>query len=294
MGEKNSAKVESHEHYPNQCNRRAVQRPYLALSEYSQTWVRMPNPAVQGLQLHSVPAVHRVSVAATTDCPGPERPDKKEISWQAVYYHFRKWSADGSLERVWQASIQTVQADLDVSQLNLDGSHALAKKGGESVAYQVRKRAKTSNILPIVDARGYILASTGIIAGNHHDAFNLKTHLQAAFKSMKRLGLPIAGAFFNADSAFDTREARKVCFNHGLIPNIAENKRNRKTPKRGRKRLFNADVYKRRFTHERSFAWVDKFRALLIRFDRKDAHFLGAHHIAFAMINLRHVLAQKV
>jgi len=222
------------------------------------------------------------------------RADKKEISWQAVYYHFRKWSADGSLEKVWQASIHTVQDALDLSQLNLDGSHAIAKKGGESVAYQGRKRAKTSNILPIMDTNGYILASTGMVAGNHNDAFNLKPHLQTAFKSMKRLGLNITGAFFNDDSAFDTREARKVCFNYGVIPNIAENKRNRKAPKRGRKRLFNAEVYKRRFTNERSFAWVDKFRALLIRFDRKDANFLGAHHIAFAMINLRHVLASKV
>ena len=224
----------------------------------------------------------------------PTRRDKKEISWQAVYYHFRKWSADGSLERVWQASIQTIQTDLDLRQLNLDGSHALAKKGGESVAYQGRKRAKTSNILPIMDAKGYILASTGMVAGNHNDAFNLKSHLQTAFKNMKRLGLTVVGAFFNADSAFDTREARKVCFNYGVIPNIAENKRNRKTPKRGRKRLFNPEVYKRRFANERSFAWVDKFRALLMRFDRKDAHFLGAHHIAFAMINLRHVFAVKV
>lgn len=233
-------------------------------------------------------------MAAVAHCSGPEGRNKKEISWQAVYYHFRKWSADGSLERVWQASIQTVQADLDLSQLNLDGSHTLAKKGGESVAYQSRKRAKTSNILPITDANGYIVACTGVIAGNHNDAFNLKTHLQAAFRSMKRLGLTIAGAFFNADSAFDTRQARQVCFSYGVIPNIAENRRNRKTPKRGRKRLFNAQVYKRRFANERSFAWVDKFRAVLIRFDRKDAHFLGAHHIVFAMINLRHVLAQKV
>lgn len=27
-------------------------------------------------------------------------------------------------------------SDLDLSQLNLDGSHAIAKKGGEGVAYQ--------------------------------------------------------------------------------------------------------------------------------------------------------------
>ena len=143
----------------------------------------------------------------------------------------------------------------------------------------------------LTDANGYVVACTGIVAGNHNDAFNLKPHLQAAFKSMKRLGLNFRGAYFNADAAVDTRDARRVCFRYGLRPNIAENPRNRKSPKRGRKRLFNPDVYKHRFSSERSFAWVDKFRALLLRFDRKDAYFLGAHHIAFAMINLRHVLA---
>lgn len=253
----------------------------------------MQNSTLQGLQLPPVPSPHGLSVAAVTARTHWRPSRKKEISWQAVYYHWHKWSADGSLERVWQHSIQLIRSDLDVSRLNLDGSHALAKKGGESVAYQHRKRAKTCNILPITDVQGYVLASTGIIAGQHHDAFCLKAHLQTAFKAMKHLGLTIAGAVFNADSAFDTREGRKVCFNHGLIPNIAENKRNRKTTKRGRKRLFNDELYKQRFTSERSFAWMDKFRALLIRFDRKDAHFLGGYHLAFAMINLRHLFALK-
>jgi Transposase DDE domain len=254
----------------------------------------MPNCAGQNLQLHPLPLAHRLSVDAVTDCSVSKRRRKKEISWQAVYYHFQKWSADGSLQRVWEQSIETIRQDLNLSQLNLDGSHAIAKKGGESVAYQHRKRAKTSNILPITDAQGYVVASTGIVAGNHHDAFDLKPHLQAAFRTMKHLGLTIAGAYFNADSAFDTLEARKVCFNHRLIPNICENKRNRKSTKRGRKRLFDATIYKQRFTSERSFAWIDKFRALLIRYDRKDANFLGAHHLAFALINLRHLFAAKV
>lgn len=182
---------------------------------------------------------------------------------------------------------------MNLSELNLDGTHAIAKKGGESVAYQGRKKAKTTNILPVADGNGFIIATTGLIAGNHNDAFNLKPHLQELFKSMKHSGLVIAGAFFNADKAFDTKAARKVCFNHGLIPNMVENKRNRKRPKRGRPRLFNEAVYKRRFVSERSFAWVDKFRALLLRFERRDAYFLAGHHIAFAMINLRHVIASQ-
>jgi transposase len=217
-------------------------------------------------------------------------PRKKEISWHAVYYHFRKWSRDGSLEKVWQGSIMTIEVDLNLSELNLEGSHAIAKKGGEAVAYQGRKKAKTTNILPITGGDGFILATTGLIAGNHNDAYHLKSHLQTAFKSMKRLGLAIQDAFFNADKAFDTKAARKTCFNYGLIPNMDENTRNRKSTKRGRKRLFNAEVYKHRFASERTFAWIDKFKALLVRFDRKDAYFLGAHFIAFAMINLRHVV----
>lgn len=147
----------------------------------------MQDRADQSLQLHPLSLAYRVSMERTADGAVPKRPRKKELSWQVVYYHFQKWSADGSLQRVWEQSIETIQPDLDLTHLNLDGSHALAKKGGESVAYQHRKRAKTCNILPITDAQGYVLASTGMIAGHHRDAFDLKPHLQAAFKSMKRL-----------------------------------------------------------------------------------------------------------
>lgn len=206
--------------------------------------------------------------------------------------HFAHWCRDDSFKHLWQQSIRTIHDDLDVSELNLDGTHALAKKGGESVAYQGRKKAKTCNILPIMDKHGFVVASTGIIAGNHNDAYHLKAHVQTAFHEMKQLDLSIKGSFFNADMAFDTREARKTCFNHSVIPNIPENSRGRQQPKRGRKRLFNAKVYAGRFCAERTFAWVDKFKRLLIRFERYDVCFLGAHYLAFALINLRDVLAQ--
>jgi transposase len=219
-----------------------------------------------------------------------EQPDETEISPDAVYYHFRKWSRDGSLLRVWHASLHTIQDALDPSELNLDGSHAIAKKGGEKVAYQGRKKAKTSNILPLTDKNGYVLASTPIVAGNHNDAFNLQNNLIQLFNDLKALGIPYHGAYLNADSIFDTKAARRVCVNRRVIPNIPENPRNRKQVKRGRKRLFAPEVYKHRFGSERTFAWIDKFKRLLVRFERKADYFFGFHCIAFAMINLRNVL----
>lgn len=287
------AKVNAHEHYPRECNARTVRAVHPSSVECCQTRLRMQHPAVQSLQLHPVPTAYGLSVGTVAHRCQQRRPNKKEISYHAVYHHYRKWSQDGSLERVFQHSIVSIREQIDTHHLNLDGSHAVAKKGGEAVAYQGRKKAKTSNVLPITDAKGFVLATTGIVAGNHNDAFALKDNLRAAFKFIKRLGIVITGSYFNADAAFDIKAARWTCFNHQLIPNIVENKRNRKQTKRGRKRLFNPEVYKLRFSSERTFAWIDKFRALLLRFDRKAAHFMGAHYIVYALINLRHLLADK-
>ena len=61
--------------------------------------------------------------------------------------------------------------------------------------------------------------------------------------------------------------ADMVIVNAGLIPNIKENPRNRKAPKRGRKRLFNQAIHALRDRVERTFAWEDKFKRLLLRFE---------------------------
>ena len=68
-----------------------------------------------------------------------------------------------------------------------------------------------------------------------------------------------------------------------------ENKRNRKATKRGRKRFFSASIFKERFsTIERVFAWEDKFKRLLVRFEHISAHHYSMKTIAYTMINLRH------
>jgi hypothetical protein len=59
------------------------------------------------------------------------RPTRKEISWQAVYYHHNKWSKDGSYRRLFENSIISLNAlgKLDLSILHGDGSNVVAKKG---------------------------------------------------------------------------------------------------------------------------------------------------------------------
>ena len=101
------------------------------------------------------------------------------------------------------------------------------------------------------------------------------------------LGLTVAGAIFNLDSGFDSKKNRRVVQRLKMKPNIKENPRNRKSPKRGRKRFFDADIYKLRYKMERTFAWEDKFKRLLIRFEHIHQRHMGFLFIAFTFINLR-------
>ena len=89
--------------------------------------------------------------------------------------------------------------------------------------------------------------------------------LQALKKVAKEVGVGLSGASLNLDGGLDAAHNRKCIFTAGLIPNLPEHPRNRKRPKRGRNRLFNAAIHALRLRVERTFAWEDKFKRLLIR-----------------------------
>jgi transposase len=112
--------------------------------------------------------------------------------------------------------------------------------------------------------------------------------LNALKKVAKQVGLDLRGAYLNLDGGFDSAHNRKCIFNAGLIPNITENPRNRKTTKRGRKRFFNEAVHALRMRVERTFAWEDKFKRLLLRFEHMQQRHYGLKLMAYTLLNLRH------
>src|SRR5262245_45003928 len=111
--------------------------------------------------------------------------------------------------------------------------------------------------------------------------------LQALQKVVKEVGLDLRWSYRNRAGGFDATYNRKGMFHAGLIPNIPENPRNRKHTKRGRKRLFNAAIQALRLRVERTFAWKDKFKRLLLRFERLPHRHYGMKLLGYRMINLR-------
>jgi hypothetical protein len=122
---------------------------------------------------------------------------------------------------------------------------------------------------------------------NETDMILLPAGLKALKKVAKKVDLTLRGAYLNLDAGFDSTYNRKCIFNAGMIPNIKENPRNRKRTKRGRKRLFNAAVHALRTRVDRTFAWEDKFKRLLLRFEHIQQRHYGMKLLAYTLINLR-------
>jgi transposase len=111
--------------------------------------------------------------------------------------------------------------------------------------------------------------------------------LKALKKVAQKVGLARRGAYLNLDAGFDSTHNRTCIFNAGMIPNITENPRNRKQTKRGRKRFFNAAIHALRTRVDRTFAWEDKFKRLLLRVEHIQQRHYGMKLLAYTLINVR-------
>jgi transposase len=214
-----------------------------------------------------------------------------EIHYTRIFRLFSRWSHDGSLEKVFEFSVKEL-ADhqlLDTSILHGDGTSTAAKKGGDGIGYSGHKHHKGEKIVAIVDRHANIISPFTVAPGNKHESPLFSHAFQQLKCIMKKVGLGLKNTVMSLDSAYDSFKNRKLIFNAGMVPNIKENKRNRKNNKPGPSRIYSEEIFQERFrTVERAFAWEDKFKRLLLRFERISQNHFGMKLIAYTLINLRH------
>jgi transposase len=214
---------------------------------------------------------------------------KPAIHYPSVSKVFARWSDDGSLAQAFIASVQHLadQNQLDLSVLHGDGTNTVAKKGGDGIGYAGHTHQKGEKVIAIIENNGYVLAPLPVAPVNEADTVLLPEGLKALKRVAKRTGLGLKGAYLTLDGGFDSTSNRKAICNAGMMPNIKENPRNRKTPKRGRTRWFNQAIHALRERVERTLAWEDKLKRLLLRFEYIPQRHYGMKLMAYTLIHLR-------
>ena len=95
----------------------------------------------------------------------------------------------------------------------------------------------------------------------------------------------VDGLFLNADAGFDCDALRGFLCEKEIIANICINKRRENADD-----IFVDDeLYAERYSIERTNAWMDSFRTLLIRFDTTVVNWTSWNYLAFAVLLLKKI-----
>jgi transposase len=106
-----------------------------------------------------------------------------------------------------------------------------------------------------------------------------------ATSTLLQMVVPEAPQNLIGDNAYDSDRLDEELSFYG-IELIAPHRRNRKNPTQDERRLKR---YRRRWKIERLFAWLQNFRRLVVRYERRTENFLAMLHLASSLILLRHL-----
>lgn len=140
----------------------------------------------------------------------------------------------------------------------------------------------------ITDKIGNAVGIGDIESVDKHDSKILPQAIKSLTNSLEKTTISIKkGAIFNLDPAFDSKYNNKLIKEAECEPNIKVNPRNSKTKK---SEPPIKEAYKNRYVNERIFAWQDKFRRTITRWETKSKNFFAFIVLSLAMVNLRLII----
>jgi putative transposase len=85
-----------------------------------------------------------------------------------------------------------------------------------------------------------------------------------------------------ADAGYEGKSARQQVEDHGYIPHIRSRGEDKQKKQEGKR--------PRRWVVEALFSWLNRFRKLLVRFEKKARNYLGLLHFACGLIVWRRII----
>jgi putative transposase len=195
-----------------------------------------------------------------------------------VHGWFQRFVRDGMLEQIWTelvhecAELGAVEWEWQAADGVMGKSRFCGDKRGPNPTDRAKQGTKKS---VIVERTGGPLG-IAIAGANVHDTKLLEQTIQAIV--VERPDPEQAIQHLCLDKGYDNPTGETVCERAGYIPHIR---------RIGEERLDDAGEKThpaRRWVVERTIAWLQKCRALLIRYDKKAENYLGLIQLACALL----------
>lgn len=212
------------------------------------------------------------------------------IQWQAlprekfgppstVYYYFAVWADSGIFEKMWRIALETYDQlkGLDWEWQSIDGAITKAPLGGEATGKNPTDRSKIGTKWSLMTEANGIPVAVVSAGANIVDKQLLESTLQAVVIE-KPSPTEKVNQHVCLDMGYDDIECYQVVLNRNLTPHIRsrwEEKVEKKT---------NQTYQSRRWVVEVTHSWLNRFRKILVRFEKLVSRHLSLLQLACCYI----------
>lgn len=132
---------------------------------------------------------------------------------------------------------------------------------------------------------------------NNHDNLLFPESFEKLIETVELLHLDVINSYLTLDSGFDSEDNKVIIRYQNLIPVIKPNPRNSSDEKRytmldGFEEI--KPIYIERIKIERCFAWKQKYRKLVTRYEKLQCTHMGFRYLAYTMVNFREIFGKDL
>jgi putative transposase len=195
---------------------------------------------------------------------------------------YTEWVAAGVFLALWQAGVERFDAlkGIDWNWLSMDGAMTKAPLGGKKTGPNPTDRAKDGVKRSLLTEGHGVPIGLAIDGANRHDMKLVRPTIESlVVERPEPTEQQLQGMCL--DKGYDYDEVRAILTEFGCTAHI-----------RGRgdeatQMVREAGKRARRWVVERSHSWMNRFRRILVRWEKKPEHYLAFLHFACALIAFR-------
>jgi putative transposase len=227
-------------------------------------------------------AMDAIFFVLRTGCPWNALNRTGMCSSSSAHRRFQEWAAAGVFEAFWGAGllVDDALAGIDWSWLALDGAMGKAPRGGKKTGPNPTDRGKRGGKRALLtDGRGTPLS--GVVAGANIKDHKLRRQTLASLATARPQPTPEAPQNLCLDQGYDCAAPRALAQDFAFTLHLRTRGAER------REKVRHADAKARRWIVERTHSWLNRFRRILIRWEKKPENYLAMLHFALAIITWR-------
>jgi putative transposase len=200
----------------------------------------------------------------------------------SAHRRFQEWTAAGVFVSVWAQGLEEYDAlkGLDWEWLAMDGAMTKAPLGGERTGRNPTDRGKQGTKRSLLTEANGVPVGLAVDGANRHDKILAEATLES-IPVVRPEPTDDHQQGMCLDKAYDSDDVRELVREFGFTAHVRARGEEAKALKR------EAGFKARRWVVERTHSWMNRFRRILIRWEKKVENYFGMLHLVCAWITYR-------